>query len=245
MKKINAITLLETQHEEIVTLLEELTVTTDRGIKIRGRLLNEIADKLEAHMRIEEEIFYPAYREAVTTTVRMWVLGRIVSAALIGIGVSVGLWLLDIPLALMLGLLAGVLTFVPNFGPIASAIPAMLLALTRSPLDVLYVMLLFIGVQIVESTVLTPMIEKRAVEVPPALLLGVQVILGLLTGIVGLALAAPLTAVAMVLIRHLYVEDVLGDDMAKPIDWPSGHESEAQQKTRQAGVGGAAPRFLP
>ena len=150
--------------------------------------------------------------DRVGHTMRRWVAGRIVSAAVIGAGTALGLWTLEIPLPLMLGLLAAVFTFVPNFGPLVSVVPPAMFALTDEPAKVLWVLVLFSGLQAIESYVLTPMIEKKAVALPPVVLLVTQIVLGLMAGIVGLALAAPLTALVMVLVRELYVRDVLGTD---------------------------------
>lgn len=129
--------------------------------------------------------------------------------AIIGACTAVGLWALGVPLALTLALLAAALTFVPNFGPILAAVPAVLLGLLESPTKALYVVLLYVGVQTVESYVLTPLIQKRTVSAPPALTILAQVLLGVLVGGLGVVLATPLTAVALVLARELYVRDVL------------------------------------
>lgn len=147
----------------------------------------------------------------VVHTMRMWLVGRILGALVIGLGVTIGLYLLDIPLALMLGLLSAALTFIPNFGPLLSVIPPTLFALTDAPGKVVWVLGLYAALQAVESYLLTPLIQRWAIRIPPALLLSVQIIFGLIVGIVGLAFAAPLTAVVLVLIEDLYVEDVLAE----------------------------------
>jgi predicted PurR-regulated permease PerM len=104
-----------------------------------------------------------------------------------------------------------VLAFIPNIGPIISAVPAILIALATSPERAVGVALLFWGVHALEGLFVTPVAERRAVKLPPALTIGVQVLLGLAGGVLGVALAAPLTAAGLVLVRMLYVEDVLGD----------------------------------
>ena len=162
--------------------------------------------------------------DEVTHTLRMWVLGRIVAATAIGVGVWIGLSILEIPLALLLGLLSGALTFIPNIGPILSVVPPALLALVDEPVKVLWVIGLYIGLQIIESYFITPVVEKRAVKVPPALLLAAQILFGVLTGLIGVAFAAPVVAVAMVVVRRLYVERVL---LVTP---------KSPQKTRPSGA---------
>ena len=127
---------------------------------------------------------------------------------------TIGLWLLDVPLALVLGLIAALFTFIPNIGPILSAIPAVLFGLTVSPQQALYVGLLYGGIQVVESYLLTPLVQRKTIELPPALTLAAQVLLGVTFGGLGVALAAPLTAVTVVGTRMLYVEDALGKQSA-------------------------------
>ena len=119
--------------------------------------------------------------------------------------------IIGIPLALTLALIAGLLSFILNFGPILSAIPAILLAFVDNPVTALYVIGLFIGIQLIESNLVTPSIERQTVELPPALTITSQLILAVLIGGLGLVLATPILAVIMVLIQMIYVEDILGD----------------------------------
>jgi predicted PurR-regulated permease PerM len=153
----------------------------------------------------------------VALALRWWLIGRLISMAIIAILTCIGLWLLDVQLALTLGLLSGVLSFVPYIGSVSSAIPPVLIALTRGPTLALYVILLYLAVHILEGYILVPLMQKRMVHLPPALTLCAQAILGSLFGIVGLALATPLTAAAVVAVRMLYVEDVLHDDASRPL----------------------------
>ncbi len=129
-----------------------------------------------------------------------------------GILTAIGLWFLGIPMALSLALLAGVLNFIPNFGPLIAGIPAVLIALTISPQAALFVGLLYIVVQSVDGYVFTPLVNRRSVELPPALTISAQVILGVLVGGMGVVLAGPLTAMLIVIVRMLYVEDTLGKE---------------------------------
>jgi predicted PurR-regulated permease PerM len=145
-------------------------------------------------------------------TLRWWLIGKIGSMIVIGILTWIGLSIIGVPLALTLGLIAGLLSFIPNFGPILSAIPAILLAFIESPFTAVYVIVLYIGVQLIESNLITPWIERQTVELPPALTIVSQLILGVLIGGLGLVLATPILAVLMVLIQMLYIQDVLGDE---------------------------------
>jgi predicted PurR-regulated permease PerM len=150
-----------------------------------------------------------AVLKEVHETLQMWLLGKILSMIVVGVLTSIGLGLIGVPLALALGIIAALLTFVPNFGPILSALPAVLLAFVDSPMRALYVILLYLGIQTVESYLITPLIQQKTVSLPPALTISTQIGLGILFGAGGVVLATPLTAAALVLIKRLYVEDVL------------------------------------
>lgn len=145
-------------------------------------------------------------------TLRRWIGGMSVSMIVIFALTTTGLWLLDVPAFLALGTIAGLLVFIPFVGPILSAVPAMALALTVSPLMVLWVGLLYFGIQQVESNALTPLVMKRAVDLPPALMLLVQMAMGVLFGFIGLLVAVPLLAAVKVLVQRLYVEQLSEED---------------------------------
>ncbi len=144
-------------------------------------------------------------------TLRWWLIGKIGSMIFIGILTWIGLSIIGVPLALTLGLIAGLFSFIPNFGPILSALPAVLLAFVDNPVTALYVVGLFIGVQLIESNLVTPWIERQTVELPPALTITSQLILAILIGGMGLVLATPILAVIMVLVQTIYIHDILGD----------------------------------
>jgi predicted PurR-regulated permease PerM len=143
-------------------------------------------------------------------TLWWWLIGRIGAMTFIGVVTGLGLWIIGVPLAFLLGLLAALLSFIPNIGPILSAIPAVLLALAQGPRQALWVVALYIGVQLVESYLLDPIIDRKTVYLPPALTILAQLVFVLFAGIPGLALATPLTAALVVLVTMLYVQDVLG-----------------------------------
>lgn len=145
-----------------------------------------------------------------------WLLGRIASMAVVGVLTWLGLTLLQVPLALTLAILAALLSFVPNVGPILSAIPAVLVGLSQSPSTALYVLGLYVAVQTVESYLITPLIQREAVLLPPALVLTMQLVFGLLFGLLGLLVATPLTVILVVLVKMLYLEDRLGEKVELP-----------------------------
>lgn len=148
-------------------------------------------------------------------SLRWWIIGQMFSMTVVGTATAVGLWFLGIPFFITLGILAGVLTFIPNFGPILSAVPAVILGLTSGPLSGLYVVLLYLGVQAIESNLLTPLVQQRNVDLPPVLAVAIQILMGVLVGVLGLIMAAPLTVLGMILVKRLYVEDTLGDSLQK------------------------------
>ncbi|MBA3443678.1 MAG: AI-2E family transporter [Gemmatimonadales bacterium] len=145
------------------------------------------------------------------STLRWWLFGRLISMTVIGLLTGIGLSLLGVPLAIALALFAALLSFIPNVGPILALVPAVLLGFLDSPTRALHVGLLYIGVQIVETYVLAPFIDKKTIYLPPALTVLAQLAMAVFAGLLGVALATPILAVTVVLVRSLYVEEVLGD----------------------------------
>jgi predicted PurR-regulated permease PerM len=140
---------------------------------------------------------------------RLWLLGQLASMTMIGVLTALGLWAIGVPSAFALGLLAALAAFVPYLGPILSALPALLLALNEGTDTLLFTAALYIAVQQVESYVVTPLIQQRVATLPAAVTVFAIVAAGLLFGAPGVLLAAPLTMVAYVLVKRLYVEEAL------------------------------------
>ncbi|HEX8249456.1 MAG TPA: AI-2E family transporter [Pyrinomonadaceae bacterium] len=163
-------------------------------------------------------------------TLQMWLVGKVASMLFIGLLTWVGLWIIGVPLSFTLGLIAGLLSFIPNFGPILSAVPAILLAFIASPISAVYVIGLYVGVQLIESNVVTPIIERETVELPPALTIVAQLALSVLIGGLGLVLATPILAVIMVLVQAVYIEDVLGDKNTEVKEKDLDEENETADK---------------
>jgi predicted PurR-regulated permease PerM len=149
--------------------------------------------------------------QRVAATLQWWLLGRLISMTAIGLLTGIGLSLLKVPLAFVLALLAALLSFIPNVGPVLSALPAIVLALVQGPRLALAVVALYLAVQFVESYILEPVIDRKTIYLPPALTVLSQLTMALVAGLLGVALATPLLAVVVVLVRMLYVEDVLDD----------------------------------
>ncbi len=148
----------------------------------------------------------------VGTTLYWWLIGRLVSMLIIGIFTFIGLWFMGMPLALTLAVFAAVMTFIPNIGPVISVIPAVILALgSQDGVHAGYVVALYAGIQMVESYLITPLVQRQIISMPPALILSAQIIMGVIQGVIGILLAVPLVAVIIVLVKLLYIEDVLED----------------------------------
>lgn len=151
--------------------------------------------------------------QAMHHTLRWWLIGQGITMLVIGTLTGVGLWLIGIKLWLTFAILAALFNFVPNFGPLVSFVPAILFALADPDgvSKVLWVTLLYVVAQTFEGYILTPMVQKKAVDTPPALLILFQVFAGLMMGTLGLMLAAPLLAAIVVAVKMLYVREGLGD----------------------------------
>ncbi|HUF93047.1 MAG TPA: AI-2E family transporter [Candidatus Limnocylindria bacterium] len=155
------------------------------------------------------------------TRMRRWLLGKLVTMVITAAVTWAGLALIGVPLALALGILAGLFNFIPYVGPLIAFVPAMLLALMQGGLGTVGAVAgLWVGVQTLEGYILTPLIDQEAVDIPPALQLSALAVAGTAMGTMGIVLGAPLTAVIFVLVQRLYVEDALGDDIDEPMDEP-------------------------
>ncbi len=135
-----------------------------------------------------------------------WLKSTMLSIVLITIMLTIGLSLFGIPVALILALIAGLLKIVPNFGSFIAMIPGVLLALTISTNTAIGVALLYIVSQTVVSSIITPIVQKRMINLPPALTIIAQVIMGTLSGGLGIILAVPLLSIIMILVDELYVK---------------------------------------
>lgn len=151
-------------------------------------------------------------------SLRMWLLGQAISMATVFTVSWIGLWLIDMPFAFLLALQAGLLAFVPTLGAIAAGVPIVLTGLSVDTTTALLGVGVYILIQGVESNVTTPIAQKWATSLPPALTLTVQLIFGLLFGLAGFILAVPVVAVIKTMVTMLYVEDVLGGGEPEPSD---------------------------
>ncbi len=158
-----------------------------------------------SHKRIREVLDTLGYN------LRRWIIGRLTVMTINGVLTALGLWLLGVPLAIPLGLITAAFNFIPNIGPFLGAVPAVLIALTQSPAQALQVAILYLIIQTLEGFVLSPLVQQKAISLPPVLVVSAQLLLGILFGFLGVLLAVPIVAVAFVLVKMLYVEDTLGN----------------------------------
>jgi len=155
--------------------------------------------------------------DATGSALRWWLAGQFIAMAVVGAVTTAGLLVIHAPMAISLGVLAAVLTFIPYIGAIGSAIPAILLALTKSNEMALYVLVIFLVAHIVEGYIVVPLVQHKLVYLPPAMILVMQFFMELFAGIIGMAFATPLMVVAMVLIKKLYFKQ----------DWDNPEEDAA------------------
>ncbi len=176
-----------------------------------------LAAEPERYRRLCLRLVPPPYRLTAETLflttgaiLERWLLGQIVVMITIGLLSGFGLWLLGIQAAFALGLMGGLLCFIPYVGAVLAAIPAVFVALTQGPLEAGSVILMYAGVHFVEGNFITPMVQAQATSFPPVLAILSTVAFSMLLGPLGMLLAAPLTLFLMAVIEILYVQHGLG-----------------------------------
>jgi predicted PurR-regulated permease PerM len=154
----------------------------------------------------------------VTVTIQGWILGQLASMLVVGALATIGLLVIGVPYALLLGLVAGLAELVPIFGPIFAFIPAVLVAFTVDPTMALWVAGLYLVIQQLEGNVIQPTVQRVAVDLPQALTVVAVLLGGALFGTLGYFVATPLMAIALVVVKMLYLRDTLGDAVELPAD---------------------------
>jgi len=148
---------------------------------------------------------------AIAHALRWWFLGQLASMALLGVTVALGLFVMGIDLWFALAVVTALLTFIPFIGPLIATVPIVAVGFAEGMQTGLIVLIGYVVIQNVEGNILVPMIQHKAVNLAPALLIAMQVLFSLVFGVVGLILAAPLTIVAMVAVQKLWLEHTLGE----------------------------------
>jgi predicted PurR-regulated permease PerM len=145
-----------------------------------------------------------------------WTKARLTAMAITGTLTGLALWALGIPLALTLGFLTALLVFVPNIGSLLAAVPPVLIAVQQGGLTPLWVLLAYIGVQMLESYVITPYVIGEGTGVPPALVISAQLVFGILFGALGVLFATPIVLVTMIFVTRYWINSALGHEEVDP-----------------------------
>ena len=164
-------------------------------------------------------------REVMTelaTALRFWIIGQLIAMVCVGVITTAGLYLLGVPSPFGLGVLAGLMEFIPYVGPISSAVPAIAVAFSEDPWQALWVAVLYFAIQQAEAVLLIPLIQKRTVSLPPVVTIFTVLAFTSLFGLSGAILGAPATVVIFVLVKMLWVRDHLDEDTELPGDKSGG-----------------------
>ncbi|HJW17427.1 MAG TPA: AI-2E family transporter [Flavisolibacter sp.] len=143
--------------------------------------------------------------EKMAINLEKWLKGKLFAMLVVFILTATGLLIIGVPMWLVLALIAGILNFIPNFGPLIALIPAVLVALLQGPSTAAWVAGLYICVQIAESNFITPMVQQKLINIPPALIIIAQLLIAPLSGGWGLVVATPLMILIIVLVQELYI----------------------------------------
>ncbi|HEX4352772.1 MAG TPA: AI-2E family transporter, partial [Polyangiales bacterium] len=162
---------------------------------------------------------------AIANNLSRWLIGRCVAMLFVGVASTIGFHLLQVPIALALGVFAGTMTFIEYAGAVISALPPILFALAQSPTAALGVAILFTGLHVIEGYILTPLLTRAAAHVPPALTLASQVILGSLAGPLGLTFSTPLLVASLSAVKS----------------WRESESTEETESNAKVQVGAALP----
>ncbi|RVT98435.1 AI-2E family transporter [Mucilaginibacter limnophilus] len=140
------------------------------------------------------------------TKLKNWLKGKIFAMAVVAVLTAVSLAIIGVPMIFALALIAGALNFIPNFGPIMAMVPAVLIGLSQGTDTALLIAGIYVLIQVIESNFITPLVQNKLVSIPPAMIIAGQLIVGSLTGYLGIILATPLVLIVMVLVQELYVK---------------------------------------
>jgi predicted PurR-regulated permease PerM len=149
--------------------------------------------------------------DRIDFTLRLWLQGQLLLMVIVGVLTWIGLAILGIQQAAALGVLAGLFSFVPNFGPIAALIPALAVGFAQAPQSIGWIIVIIYGTSFLQSQVIAPLVFKESINLPPVLVLIGQIFAAIFFGFLGIMLAVPIIAILMILVQEVYVKDILGD----------------------------------
>lgn len=158
----------------------------------------------------------------IASVLRKWLVTQLIAMVVLAVVWAIALSVLQVKAALALAVIAGILEFVPTIGPTMAVVPALAMALLDSPGKALSVLIVYLVIQGLESNVLIPLLMKGRISLPPALTVVAQALMTLAFGFLGLMVAVPLLAAALVPVKLLYVEDVVGDSVTADAAGASG-----------------------
>ena len=144
--------------------------------------------------------------DKIRNNLKKWLKGKIFAMFVVFVLTAAGLAIIGMPMWLVLAIIAGLLNFIPNFGPLIAMIPAVLIALMQGPGTALTVAIMYIVIQVIESNFITPMVQQKLISIPPALIISAQLLISPLTGGWGLVLATPVMLIIMILVQELYIK---------------------------------------
>jgi predicted PurR-regulated permease PerM len=166
-------------------------------------------------MRSRDSFYRTASRMGYT--LRRLMAGRLLGMAVEGIGTWILLWAGGVPMAALLGILTGLLAFIPNIGAIVSGVLMVLVGFSVGVDQGLWAIAVYVLVQTIDGYLIVPYVAKKTVDLAPALVLGAQLLFGALFGLVGLALADPIVALIKTALERRSEEDSgLGAGVAEP-----------------------------
>lgn len=175
---------------------------------------------ISQHERIEDALY------ACGQALRLWLLAQSIAMICVGVLASFAFWIIGLPSPFALGLIAGLMDFIPFIGPVLGALPAVLISFTFGGDTIIWTLIAVVIVQQLEGNLILPLVQRKMVSIPPALAMFGIVIGGVVFGTLGLMLGFPLVVVIFVLVKKLYVREVLGEATPVPGE-PTGAEESA------------------
>jgi predicted PurR-regulated permease PerM len=202
-----------------VSFLEALVVTVIGGFYLAGQpqLYRSGLGKLFPG-RLREEANETI--EDIGRGLRLWLIGELIQMVLIGALVTTAVWLIGLPSPLALGVIAGLAEFVPYLGPVIASVPAILVATTKGSYFVLWTVIAYLFIHQLEGNLVAPLIQRRLIFIPPAVMLLAIVTILFMFGGVSVIFAGPVAVIVFIAIKKLYVRDSLGETTALPGEPP-------------------------
>jgi len=178
----------------VLVIFLAIYLAIDPGVYRRG-LVHLVPER--ARPRTEETL------TAIAVTLRKWLVTQLIAMVVIGAVTTVVLMVLKVRAAVPLGILAGLLEFVPTLGPVLSSLPAIAMGFVDSPEKALAVAIAYVGIQFLENHLLIPILMREGLDLPPALTIVMQALMAIVFGVLGLLVAVPLLAAIMIATRTL------------------------------------------